>query len=77
MRSPNLAGQSRRNKFSIELIQQKNLLLAQINSPSLPEQKAALTQLVINVRSKVSSFHMAEKLASTIGLLKGPKMNSM
>ena len=28
----NLAGQSRRTKLSIELIQQKNLLLAQINS---------------------------------------------
>ena len=46
----NLAGQSRRTKFSIELIQQKNLLLAQIKSTSLPEQNAALTQLLINVK---------------------------
>ena len=42
----NLTGQSRRTKFSIELIQQKNLILAQIKSASLPEQNAALTQLL-------------------------------
>ena len=37
----NLAGQSQRAKLSTDFIQQKNLLLAQINSASLPEQKAA------------------------------------
>ena len=52
----NLAGQSRWTKLSIELIQQKNLRLAQINSAALPEQKAALTQLLINVRSKIRSL---------------------
>ena len=61
----NLAGQSRRTKLSIELIQQKNLLLAQINSAALPEQKAALTQLLINVRSKTLSLRKAEKNSQT------------
>ena len=51
----NLAGQSRRTKLPIELIQQTNLLLAQLNSAFLPEQKVALTQLLINVRSKIRS----------------------
>ena len=49
----NLAGQSRRTKFSIKLIQQNNLLLAQIKSAALPEQNAALTQLLINVKCKI------------------------
>ena len=57
----NLAGQSRWTKLSIELIQQKNLRLAQINSAALPEQKAALTQLLINIRSKIRSLCKAEK----------------
>ena len=57
----NLAGQSRRTKLSIELTQQKNLLLAQINSSALPEQKAALTQMLIKVRSKILSLRKAEK----------------
>ena len=66
----NLAGQSRRTKLCIELIQQKYLPLAHINSDSLPEQKLALTQLLIEVRSKISSLLKAEKTP------KGPKMNS-
>ena len=53
----NLAGQSQRTKLSTDFIQQKNVLLAQINSASLPEQKAALTQLLINVRSEIWSLH--------------------
>ena len=36
----NLAGESQWTKLSIELIQQKNLLLAQINSASLPDSTA-------------------------------------
>ena len=36
----NLAGESQWTKLSIELIQQKNLLLAQINSASLPNSTA-------------------------------------
>ena len=36
----NLAGQSRRAKLSIELIQQKNLLLAQMKLASLPKQQS-------------------------------------
>ena len=66
----NLAGQSRRTKLCIELIQQKYLPLAHINSDSLPEQKLALTQLLIEVRSKISSLRKAEKTP------KRPKMNS-
>ena len=45
-----LAGQSRRTKLLIQLIHQKNLPLAQIKSSSLPEQQAALTHLLINVK---------------------------
>ena len=69
----NLAGQSRRTKLSIELIQQKNLLLAQINSAALPEQKAALTQLLINVRSKIRSLRKAEKTCKRRWLVKRAK----
>ena len=51
----NLAGQSWRTKFSIvQFFQQKNLLfLAQIKSASLPEQEAALTQLLISIKCKI------------------------
>ena len=49
----NLAGQSQQTKLSIQLIQQKNLLLAQIKSASLPEQQAALTQLLISIKCKI------------------------
>ena len=38
-----------------------NLLLPQINSAALSEQKAALTQLPINVRSKIQSLRKPEK----------------
>ena len=38
----NLAGQNWRIKLSIQRIQQKNLLLAQNKSTSLPEQQATL-----------------------------------
>ena len=69
----NLAGQSRRTKLSIELTQQKNLLLAQINSAGLPEQKAALTQLLINVRSKIWSLRKAEKTCKRRWLIKRAK----
>ena len=51
-----LAGQSRRTKLSIQLIHQKNLLLAQIKSSSLPEQQAALTHLLINVKVEFGLF---------------------
>ena len=69
----NLAGQSWRTKLSIEPIQQKNLLLAQINSVSLPEQKAALTQLLINVRPKIPSLRKAEKTRKHQWLVKWAK----
>ena len=69
----NLAGQSWRTKLSIKLIQQKNLLLAQINSASLPEQKAGLTQLLINVRSKIQSLCTGEKTRKCRWLIKRAK----
>ena len=69
----NLAGQSRRTKFSIELIQQKNLLLAQIKSASLPEQNAALTQLLINIKCKIRSLRKAEKTRKRRWLTKRAK----
>ena len=47
------AGQSRRTKLSIELIQQKNQLLAQIKSSALPDQQAALTHVLINVKCRI------------------------
>ena len=45
----NLAGQSRRTKFSIQLIKEKDLLTAQINSTFLPDQQTALEKLLTNV----------------------------
>ena len=66
----NLAGQSRRTKLSIELIQQKNQLLPQINSASLPEQKPAISQLLINVRWKIWYLHKVEKTRKCLWLVK-------
>ena len=54
-----LAGQSRRTKLSIQLIHQKNLLLAKIKS-SLPDQQAALTHLLINVKCRIQSLRKEE-----------------
>ena len=68
-----LAGQSWRTKLSTELIQQKNLFLVQINSASLSEQKAALTQVLIDVRSKIPSLRKAEKTRKCCWLLKKAK----
>ena len=48
----NLAGQSLSTKLSINLIKEKNLLLAQITSSPLSEQRIALDQLLIHVGQK-------------------------
>ena len=56
-----LAGQRQITKFSIQLIHQENLLLAQIKPSYLPEQQAALTHLLINVKCKIWSLHKEEK----------------
>ena len=56
-----LAWQSRKTKLSIQLIHQKNLLLAQIKSSSLPEQQATLTHLPLNVKCRIRSLRKAEK----------------
>ena len=58
---------------NIEHIQQKNLLLAQINSASLPEQKTAVTQLLINVRSKIRFLRKTEKTRKRRWLVKRTK----
>ena len=47
----NLAGQSRRTKLSINLSNKRTCF--RLNSAALPEQKAGLTQLLINVWSKI------------------------
>ena len=46
-------GQSQRTKLSIQLIHQKNQLLAQIKSSALPDQQAALTPVLINVKCRI------------------------
>ena len=66
----NLPGQSGRTKLSINLIKEKNLLLATIKSSSLPEQKIALDHLLLHVRSKVRSLRKVEKYRKGIWLLK-------
>ena len=57
-------------KLSINLIKKKNLLLAQIKSSSLPEQKIALDHLLLLVRSKIRSLRKAEKSRKRHWLLK-------
>ena len=57
----NLAGQSRRTKWSIQLTQQKNLVSTKIKSASLPEQQVTLTQLLINIKCKIQSLRKTEK----------------
>ena len=62
-----LAGQSRRTKLSIQLIHEKNLLLAQIKSSSLPDQQAALTHLLTNVKCRIRSLRKGKRHASIVG----------
>ena len=66
----NLAGQSHRTKSSINLIKEKNLLLAEIKSSPLPEQKIALDHLLHHVKSKKRSLPKAEKSCKRRWLLK-------
>ena len=68
-----LAGQSRRTKLSIQLIHQKNLLLAQIKSSSLPDQQAALTHLLTNVKCRIWSLRKGEKTGKRRWLMKKAK----
>lgn len=73
-----LAGQIIQTKLSIQLIQQKKLLLIQIKSAPLPEHKGAdliaLTQLLINIKCRIQSFGEAAKRHRW--LIKRVKMNS-
>ena len=55
--------------LSINLIKENKILIAQIKSSSLPEQKIALDQL-LHVRSKMRSLHEAEKSHKRPWLLK-------
>ena len=66
----NLAGQSRRTKLSIQLIKEKNMLMAQINTIFLPDQQIALEQLLTNVKNKIHSLHKSEKSCRQSWLVK-------
>ena len=68
-----LSEQSLRTKLSIQHIHQKNLLLAQITLSSLPEQQAALTHLLINVKCRIQSLRKAEKTRKHRWLMKKAK----
>ena len=56
-----LGGQSRRTKLSIQLIKEKNMIKGQISSSSLPDERAALNQLLLITQSKIRSLRKAEK----------------
>ena len=58
----NLVGQSRRTKLSIQLIKEKNLLTAQINSVFLPDQWIALEKLLTDVKNKIRSLRKSSSL---------------
>ena len=66
----NLAGQSRRTKLSINLIKEKNILLAQINSSPFPEKKKALDHLLLHIRSRIRSLRKTDKCRKRRWLLK-------
>ena len=68
-----LAGEGPRTKLFIQLIQQNNLLLAQIKSAFLAEQQAALTQLLITIKCKIRSLRKAEKARNSRWLIKRTK----
>ena len=55
----NLAKRSRMTKCSIQLIKEKNLLAAQINTIFLPDQHVSLKQQLANVKNKIRLYLMA------------------
>ena len=59
--------------MSIQLIHQENLLLAQIKSSSLPDQEAALTHLLTNVKCRIRSLRKGEKTRKRLWLMKKAK----
>ena len=69
----NLAAQSRRTKLSIQLIKEKTLLTAQINTIFLPDQRTALEQLLTDVKCKVRSLRKSEKSRKQCWLVKKAK----
>ena len=56
-----LSGKSRRTIQSIKLINQKNLLVAQISSASNPSQHAALQELLSATKEKIRVMRRAER----------------
>ena len=66
LRNRNSAGQSHRTTLLINLIKEKNLLLTQIKSSSLSEQKIALDHL-FHVKSKIRSLRKLKKAAKDVG----------
>ena len=69
----NPAGQSRRTKFSIQLIKGKNLLKAQISTIFIPDQRTALEQLLTKVENKIRSLRKLEKSCKWCWLLNKAK----
>ena len=62
----NLAGQSCRKKLLINLIKEKNFLLAQINSSSFPEKKITLDHLLLRVRSLITPLCETKEKQNTL-----------
>ena len=60
-------GQSRRTKLSIQLIKEKNLLTAQINSIFLPDQQIALEQLLTDTEIKFVLCLSPKKIVDAAG----------
>ena len=69
----NLAGQSRRTKLPIQPIKEKNLLTAQIKTTFLQDQRAALEQLLADVKYKIRSLCKSEKIRKRRRLVKKAK----
>ena len=57
----NLAGKSRHNLLSINLIKQKNLLITQIPSTVDPHVQSSLRELLAPIKDKTRNFRHAEK----------------
>ena len=57
----NLTGKSRHTLLSINLINQKNLLLTQIFSTVDPHKQASLRELLAAIKDKIRNFCHAEK----------------
>ena len=71
----NLAGKSRRTKLSIGLVQEKNVLTAQISATSIPDQKLALSKLLQEVKAKLRHLRKSEKSRKKRWLMKKARLS--